>query len=136
MFTFNDTKYSVQEEYHDIKDKNLSFFGFSRCKDNGKLSDIYHIMWDDHDGGTYGLFEGNIEYVKKFLSAMRNCEAWEETLTGEAGYIWFETGDNKISVFTDCDGGMFAYEDYTVEEWHHIVDEMEKAVEYLTNLKD
>lgn len=136
MFTFVDYGH-VCTKFSDFKGKNCSFEGFYRWRKDGKLSDEYAVDWNDNDGGSCGSFDGDIDFVRDFLKSMRECKAWGRSVCGDQdGYVWFEVKDGIVTVFSDGDGAMIYSEDYTIEEWHHIVDEMEKGAEYLIALKD
>ena len=136
MFEFVDYGH-VCTKFSDMKGKNCCFEGFYRWRKDGKLSDEYDVSWNDNDGGSCGDFDGDADFVRDFLKSMRECKAWGHSVSGdEEGYVWFEVKDGIVTVFTDGDGAMIYSENYTIEEWNHIVDEMEKGADYLIALKD
>lgn len=136
MFEFLDYGH-VCTKFSDMKGKDCCFEGFYRWRKDGKLSDEYDVSWNDNDGGSCGDFDGDANFVRDFLKSMRECKAWGRSVSGdEEGYVWFEVKDGIVTVFTDGDGAMIYSENYTIEEWNHIVDEMEKGAEYLIALKD
>lgn len=127
----------VCAKFFDMEGKDCSFDGFYRSRKAGKLSDEYYLIWDDNAGGSYGVFVGDANFVRDFLKSMRECKAWGRSVTGDKdGYVWFDVKDGTVTVFTDGDGATICSENYTVEEWNHIVDEMEKGAEYLIALED
>ena len=136
MFEFLDYGH-VCTKFSDMKGKDCCFAGFYRWRKDGKLSNEYDVSWNDNDGGSCGDFDGDANFVRDFLKSMRECKAWGRSVSGdEEGYVWFEVKDGIVTVFTDGDGAMIYSENYTIEEWNHIVDEMEKGAEYLIALKD